>query len=440
MNFYQRLGVSQSATLEDIKKAYKRLSLEYHPDRNPSTEAKTTYLKIQTAYETLRNENKRASYDVSLNIGGWQEARADRGDQTQFAPVVCDACQKVTAQPRYVLYYHALSFIFIATLKPYQGIFCDSCLKRKLAKSTLITVFLGWWSIPWGPFYTLKALFNNFNKGTKPALANATLLWHQSRYFYQQGNQQLGYALQIQVEKFLDRLKQERLTPEERAYSETTAAKMKREMSQQATQVNEKYKTSTLINPWNAKFGPALFSLFLVITIVIGVAYTLNSEPDPQDRIVERELSGRSDLALQGQKTTAIASKPPELIPPPYGLNWPSTAGYVAGTPIESLGGYASVEINNKGGDSPMRLKLVDLNSGRRVRDIFMPAGSTFTINGLTQGTYDIRMQNLRSGTLSKTPEIQLQMTETTATNYQLTIYNVVNGNLKLEDISPAEF
>jgi hypothetical protein len=211
-------------------------------------------------------------------------------------------------------------------------------------------------------------------------------------------------------------------------------------MSQQATQVNEKYKTSTLINPWNAKFGPALFSLFLVITIVIGVAYTLNSEPDPQDRIVERELSGRSDLALQRQKTTAIASKPPELIPPPYGLNWPSTAGYVAGTPIENLGGYASVEINNKGGDSPMRLKLVDLNSGRRVRDIFMPAGSTFTIDGLTQGTYDIRMQNLRSGTLSKTPEIQLQMTETTATNYQLTIYNVVNGNLKLEDISPAEF
>jgi len=55
LNYYQILEVSNNATEEEIKKSYRRLSLLYHPDRNPSPDANNKIREINTAYETLGN-------------------------------------------------------------------------------------------------------------------------------------------------------------------------------------------------------------------------------------------------------------------------------------------------------------------------------------------------------------------------------------------------
>jgi molecular chaperone DnaJ len=63
-DYYQLLGVPRSADTEEIKKAYRKLALQYHPDRNQgSKEAEERFKEVTQAYEVLRDSEKRAGYD-----------------------------------------------------------------------------------------------------------------------------------------------------------------------------------------------------------------------------------------------------------------------------------------------------------------------------------------------------------------------------------------
>jgi DnaJ-class molecular chaperone len=66
-SFYQILGVSNKASEIEIKKAYRTLSLKYHPDRNSSSDAQEKMGQINEAYETLSDPMKRKRYDMEQN-------------------------------------------------------------------------------------------------------------------------------------------------------------------------------------------------------------------------------------------------------------------------------------------------------------------------------------------------------------------------------------
>jgi molecular chaperone DnaJ len=70
--FYALLGVPREATEAEIKKAYRKLAMEYHPDRNPSPEAEARFKEITEAYEVLRDPQKRSAYDRfgKAGVGG----------------------------------------------------------------------------------------------------------------------------------------------------------------------------------------------------------------------------------------------------------------------------------------------------------------------------------------------------------------------------------
>ena len=78
-DYYEVLGVEKNASADDIKKAYRKLAMKYHPDRNPDNkEAEEKFKEAAEAYEVLSDDDKKARYDqfgfagVDPNYGGGQ--------------------------------------------------------------------------------------------------------------------------------------------------------------------------------------------------------------------------------------------------------------------------------------------------------------------------------------------------------------------------------
>jgi molecular chaperone DnaJ len=63
-DYYEVLGVERDATPEQMKKAYRKLAVQYHPDKNPGNkEAEEKFKELGEAYEALNDPQKRAAYD-----------------------------------------------------------------------------------------------------------------------------------------------------------------------------------------------------------------------------------------------------------------------------------------------------------------------------------------------------------------------------------------
>lgn len=82
-DYYKILGVDKSATIDDIKKAYRKLAQKFHPDKNPGNkEAEEKFKEINEAYEVLSDPEKRKKYD---NLGtSWFNFQQQGGRSDQF--------------------------------------------------------------------------------------------------------------------------------------------------------------------------------------------------------------------------------------------------------------------------------------------------------------------------------------------------------------------
>ncbi|MCL4211542.1 MAG: DnaJ domain-containing protein, partial [Phycisphaerales bacterium] len=69
-DYYEILGLEKNASAEDVKRAYRRLAMKHHPDRNPGDkEAEARFKEASEAYEVLSDPEKRARYDQYGHAG-----------------------------------------------------------------------------------------------------------------------------------------------------------------------------------------------------------------------------------------------------------------------------------------------------------------------------------------------------------------------------------
>ncbi|KAH8371198.1 hypothetical protein KR093_006471 [Drosophila rubida] len=85
-NYYEILGISKTATNDEIRKAYKRMALKYHPDKNDHPQAAQHFQEIVAAFEILSNKEKRDIYDLY----GEEGLKSDGSEQPNYAQTSSD--------------------------------------------------------------------------------------------------------------------------------------------------------------------------------------------------------------------------------------------------------------------------------------------------------------------------------------------------------------
>jgi hypothetical protein len=197
-NYYRILGVSPRAPPEDVKRAYRRLAKELHPDRHPNAPAATAkFQALNEAHAVLSDPEARARYDAACIATEIPNAPGQPID-----PITCSSCGAVSAQPRYIIFWYVISLLFVTSRRTMQGVFCPSCAPKRAVQASAITWMLGWWGFPWGPIWTIGALYRNLLSGTQSADVNAQILGRQALYFWDKGRSDLAATTVDQALRF----------------------------------------------------------------------------------------------------------------------------------------------------------------------------------------------------------------------------------------------
>lgn len=202
--YYDILGVKKNASEKEIKAAYRELIKQYHPDINPNqAEALKHTQLINEAYSILKNPVKRYEYDNSLSLQEKSETAEtftyeDETRQPRFPQIRCEKCGRQDTTLKVTIFLRVVSFIVMTSKRGWGHILCSRCRIKYSLLFNLQVWLLGWWGFPWGPIYTIEALFTNFLGGIQPRENNADMFALLAYNFYQQNR--FGEAYRILLE------------------------------------------------------------------------------------------------------------------------------------------------------------------------------------------------------------------------------------------------
>jgi curved DNA-binding protein CbpA len=199
-DYYKVLGVSRTASSNQIKQAYRGLCKTYHPDKNPSPEATRIIQEVNAAYEVLSDTTGKAIYDSDLrspkgSATSWAESSPspDQAEE-EIREVFCDRCHIQDPSLRLSVFYDVSSFVLASRRTPHVHVLCAACRSKGSLWYNLRTLIRGWWH-PVGFFWTLQAVWYNTIGGQQPNPYNAALLASLGRDLYRKGNMEDAYVV-----------------------------------------------------------------------------------------------------------------------------------------------------------------------------------------------------------------------------------------------------
>ena len=117
MDHYEILGIASNASSREITFAYRKLALQYHPDRNKTPLANDMMLRINTSYSVLSDPNKRREYDASRNKTEIQYTKYDSKDKTDIFNELYAKKSKKGSKSSFEKNYIKYGLIALLTLK-----------------------------------------------------------------------------------------------------------------------------------------------------------------------------------------------------------------------------------------------------------------------------------------------------------------------------------
>jgi hypothetical protein len=428
-NYYEILGVKQTATEQQIKKAYRELIQIYHPDKIPNDPHALEFTKLlNEAYSVLVNPLKRKEFDNLLSLRNAQKEKRDYAQRTEEMAEPraeaeaevhhyrCEKCGKQDSSLRVAIFLGVFSFLVVTFKKAHAYILCAQCRIKYSLLFNLEVLFLGWWGIPWGPAYSIAALYENMKGGEQPQRNNEALLNILAYDFYRQGRHSEAYECI-----------QESITIE--------WSKEKEEFLNYLKTLTFKRKVQTFTDKFVLK--PLFYNIILFLGL-ISFSYVL--------------------LSVSGSNTTNTYRTPHYSLPSTYSTSSPSTSeaahitlpdietGYIKGFTQKRKAGYSELTVDNTQNNEGVIAKIFYVGGARpeAVRAFSIRGGDKFTAQNLSPGEYEVRYKMLGSNLKYKTEPIMLQQIEEINSirysSVEITLYKVPFGNMETYPISDADF
>jgi len=186
-NYYSLLGLAPTATLPEIKSAYRAAIAKYHPDVNPAPNAESLTKILNEAWSILQDPAKRAEYDATLTSNSTKAAKP-KDDAPPPEMLYCERCGEEDVHLRFVIFYRVASTLFSTNVMTTQMRLCTKCRSHEAWSAALFTAFWGIWQFPWGLVYTIRALYVAIHGGYLEKKANAAMLTYLSHAYAGRGD------------------------------------------------------------------------------------------------------------------------------------------------------------------------------------------------------------------------------------------------------------
>lgn len=184
-------------------------------------------------------------------------------------------------------------------------------------------------------------------------------------------------------------------------------------------------------NPWT-----------YILSAIAGFSIWASNQPPSRSGLPDYVAEPSEEMA-NADLSTPNYSRPENA---PNGNTWPTTPSYIKGYPIARADGLSQLTIDNSSNSTDVFVKLIALDATQTlpVRHAFIPAGSSFTMNKIRSGKYDIRHMDLSDGGLLRSESFELEeIPEAGGVKYSvttMTLFKVANGNMQSYQLAPEEF